>query len=69
MLRDIEALNAGADQQVLANPMLTDDLTALARSFTGDRARGAFSALDQALAALERNAGIKVVAEWLAVQI
>ena len=69
MLRDIEALNAGADQTVLANPMITNDLTALARSFSGDRARDAFGALDKALMALERNAGVKVVAEWLAVQI
>ena len=69
MLRDIEALNAGADQTVLANPMITNDLSALARSFSGDRARDAFGALDKALMALERNAGVKVVAEWLAVQI
>ncbi len=69
MLRDIEALNTGADQKVLANPVVTSDLTALARSFPGDRARVAFGAVDQALMALERNAGVKVVAEWLAVQI
>ncbi len=69
MLRDIEALNAGADHSVLANPVVTDDLTDLARAFTGDRARDAFGAVDQALLALERNAGVKVVAEWLAVEI
>ena len=69
MLRDIEALNSGADQRVLANPLLTDDLSTLARSFAGDRARLAFGAVDRALTALERNAGTKVVAEWLAVQL
>ena len=69
MLRDIEALNTGADRSVLANPVVEEDLTALARSFTGDRAREAFVAVDQALMALERNAGVKVVAEWLAVTI
>jgi DNA polymerase-3 subunit delta' len=69
MLRDIEALNAGADHSVLANPVVTGDLTKLARAFDGDRARDAFGAVDQALMALERNAGVKVVAEWLAVQI
>jgi DNA polymerase-3 subunit delta' len=69
MLRDIEALNAGADSSVLANPVVVDDLTQLARAFTGDRARDAFTAVDQALVALGRNAGVKVVAEWLAVQI
>lgn len=69
MLRDIEVLNGGADRSLLANPVITDDLNKLASAFTGDRARDAFAAVDQALTALARNAGVKVVAEWLAVQI
>ena len=69
MLRDLEAINAGADRSVLANPALVDALEPLAPSFNGDRARDAFGAVDRALMALERNAGIKVVAEWVAVQV
>jgi DNA polymerase-3 subunit delta' len=69
MLRDLEAINAGADRGVLANPVLAGDLEPLARAFTGDRARDAFGAVDRALTALERNAGTKVVSEWLAVQV
>ena len=69
MLRDLEAINAGADRAVLANPLLTGDLEALARSYAGERARSAFGAVDRALTALERNAGTKVVTEWLAVQM
>ncbi len=69
MLRDFEAINSGADRAVLANPVLAGDLESLARAFTGDRARDAFGAVDRALAALERNAGTKVVSEWLAVQV
>lgn len=69
MLRDLEAINAGAEASVLANPAVADDLESLARAFTGDRARDAFSAVDRAIAALERNAGTKLVAEWLAVQV
>jgi DNA polymerase-3 subunit delta' len=69
MLRDLEAINAGADRAVLANPVLAGDLESLARAFTGDRARDAFGAVDRALTALDRNAGIKVVSEWLAVQV
>jgi hypothetical protein len=69
MLRDLEAINAGADRAVLANQLLSGDLEKLARAFSGDRARAAFGAVDRALTALERNAGIKVVAEWLAVQV
>ena len=69
MLRDLEAINAGADRAVLANPLLTGDLESLARAYSGDRARTAFGAVDRALMALERNAGMKVVTEWLAVQM
>ena len=69
MLRDLEAINSGADRAVLANQVLTGELEKLARAFSGDRARAAFGAVDRALIALERNAGTKVVAEWLAVQM
>lgn len=69
MLRDLEAINAGADRAVIANPALLEELEALARAYSGDRARAAFGAVDRALTALERNAGTKVVTEWLAVQM
>ena len=69
MLRDLEAINSGADTSVLANPVIADELTPMARAFAGDRARSAFAAVDRALTALERNAGTKLVSEWLAVQI
>lgn len=69
MLRDLEAINAGADRAVLANPLLSGDLENLAGAYSGDRARAAFGAVDRALMALERNAGMKVVTEWLAVQM
>jgi DNA polymerase-3 subunit delta' len=69
MLRDIEAINSGVDPRLLANPIVADDLQALARRFGGDRARDAFAAVDRALFALERNAGAKVVAEWLSLQL
>lgn len=69
MLRDIEALNSAADPNLLANPIVAEDLRALARHYTGDRARDAFGAVDRALFALERNAGAKVVTEWLSLQL
>jgi DNA polymerase-3 subunit delta' len=69
MLRDLEAINAGADPAVLANPLLSGDLEALARAYSGDRARAAFGAVDRARMARARNAGMKVVTEWLAVQM
>jgi DNA polymerase-3 subunit delta' len=69
MLRDIELLHAGADSRRLANPLMSDELGRLTASFGGERGRAAFAVVDRALAALERNAGTKVVAEWLATQI
>jgi DNA polymerase-3 subunit delta' len=69
MLRDIEAINSGADRRLLANGVAADELQSLAPRFDGDRARSAFGAVDRALAALDRNAGTKVVAEWLAMQV
>jgi DNA polymerase-3 subunit delta' len=69
MIRDIELLNTGADVRVLANPAMSDELGALTRSFGGERAREAFGVVERAMAAIERNAGPKVVAEWVATQI
>jgi DNA polymerase-3 subunit delta' len=69
MLRDLELLNSGGDRAAMANPVIADDLGALTRDYSGDRARDAFAAVDRALLALDRNAGTKVVSEWLAVQL
>jgi DNA polymerase III subunit delta' len=69
MLRDLELLNNGADVSFLANPVIADELASMARGYGGDRAREAFAAVDRAIMALDRNAGTKVVSEWLAVQL
>jgi DNA polymerase-3 subunit delta' len=69
MLRDIELLNTGSDTAALANPVVADQLGALTRGYAGSRARDAFAAVDRAVAALERNAGTKVVSEWVSLQL
>jgi len=69
MLRDIELLNTGADERALANPSLAEELRSLARGFAGARARDAFGAVDRAILALDANAGVRVVSEWVAMQI
>jgi DNA polymerase III subunit delta' len=69
MLRDIELLNTGGDTRALANAVIADDIAALTRGYGGARARDAFAAVDRAITALERNAGTKVVSEWLALQL
>jgi DNA polymerase III subunit delta' len=69
MLRDIGILLSRADERRLANADLKPQLQGLLRSFDGERALRAFSAVDQALSALDRNASPKIVADWLALQI
>jgi DNA polymerase-3 subunit delta' len=69
MIRDLELLNSGGERSAMANPVVADELGALQRDYAGDRARDAFAAVDRAILALERNAGTKVVSEWLAVQL
>jgi DNA polymerase III subunit delta' len=71
LLRDAEVLATGADDRVLANP---DERTALERLggvYRGERGIRAFAAVDRALVALAppRNAGVKVVADWMVLQL
>lgn len=69
ILRDVAILLSRADPRVLANADLQPLLQRLHRSFDGERVLRAFSAVDRALWALERNASPKIVADWLAFQI
>ena len=69
LLRDIEVLSTGATADVLTNVDVRPDLDRLATSFGGDRGVRAFAAVDTALAALDRNAGVKVVADWLVLNL
>jgi len=58
-----------ADAAVIANADLRSDLEALSRSYDANRSVRAYAAVDEALAALERNANAKVVANWLVLQL
>ena len=69
IIRDLGALLSRADERCLANGDLRTQLEQLRRSFDSDRVIRAFSAVDRALAALDRNASPKIVADWLAFQI
>ena len=69
LLRDLGLMAARADASALANTDLQTQLTALSGSYDGDRATRAYAAVDEALAALERNASPKVVVDWLVLQI
>jgi DNA polymerase-3 subunit delta' len=69
LLRDVEVLATGADAVTLANPDVKPALERLVPSFKGDRGLAAFSAIDRALEALDRNSGVKIVADWLVLQL
>ncbi len=69
LLRDVEVLATGADERVIANADVRPALERLATTYQGERGTRAFAAIDRALFALERNAGVKLVADWLVLQL
>ena len=69
LVRDLSVLHAGSDRRLLANGDIADRLDRLARTLPAPSARRAFATLDRALTALDRNAGTKLVAEWVAAEL
>jgi DNA polymerase-3 subunit delta' len=69
LLRDLGVLLSRADERALANADMKPQLQSLLKWFDSNRALRAFAAVDRALAALERNASPKIVADWVALQI
>ena len=69
LLRDVELLAADADTGALANPDVRPSIERLTKTYHGERGIRAFAAVDRALVALERNAGVKIVADWLVLQL
>jgi DNA polymerase-3 subunit delta' len=69
LLRDVEVLATRADVHALANADVRPDLDRLTDAFGGDRGMRAFTAVDRALTALDRNASTKIVADWLVLQL
>jgi DNA polymerase-3 subunit delta' len=69
ILRDVEILATRANAAAIANVEIRPVLDRLMKSFGGDRGIRAFAAVDRALEALDRNAGVKIVADWLVLQL
>ncbi len=69
LLRDVEVLATHADARTLANPDIRPALERLVIAYHGERGTRAFAAVDRALFALTRNAGVKLVADWLVLQL
>jgi len=68
MMRDLGALASGT-RDGLANGDLERDLRALSPQFPLPRVTAAYTALNRAQSALERNASPKIVADWVALQL
>jgi len=69
LLRDVGVIATQADARLLANADLEAELRRLAPAFDEERWRNAFAAVDEALAALQRNASPKIVADWLVLRL
>jgi len=69
LLRDVGIIASRADRGMLANADLEAQLEKLSSSFDAERSLRAYAAVDRALAALDRNASAKVVADWLLLEI
>jgi DNA polymerase III subunit delta' len=68
LIRDVALVGAGGDAGALANPDAEPAFARLA-AFRGQRAVEAFAAIDRALAALQRNVGVKTVVDWVLVNV
>jgi len=68
LLRDVELLSSRASS-MLANPGVRPQLDRLVKTFHGRRGLAAYEAVDQALLALDSNAGVKAVADWLVLKL
>jgi DNA polymerase III subunit delta' len=69
LIRDVGLLSTRADVADVVNADLLPALEALAPAFSPDRTLRAFAAVGRAIAALERNASPKTVADWVVLQL
>lgn len=69
LLRDIEAIGARAGADLLANADMRPALERLVPVYQRDRGVAAYAAINRALEAIDRNVGVKVVADWLVLQL
>jgi DNA polymerase-3 subunit delta' len=69
LLRDVGIIASRADRGMIANADLEAQLEKLSSSFDAERSLRAYTAVDRALTALDRNASPKVVADWLLLEL
>ncbi len=69
LVRDLAVLHTESTPRLLANGDVVTRLEALARVLPPAGARRAFVTINEALVALNRNAGPKLVTEWVAAEL
>lgn len=69
LLRDVELLSSRGSPGMLANPDAQPELGRLMKAYRGQRGLSAYEAVDRALAALDGNASVKIVADWLVMRL
>jgi DNA polymerase-3 subunit delta' len=69
LLRDLGLIASRVDASALANADMAGELEAMSRAYDADRSVRAYTAVDKALAALERNAAPKIVADWVVLEL
>jgi DNA polymerase III subunit delta' len=69
LIRDVELLSSRGASGGLANPSVRHEIERLTKAYQGKRGLSAFESVDRALAALNSNASVKIVADWLVLKL
>lgn len=69
LIRDVELLSSRGASGDLANPGVRPGIERLTKAYQGKRGLSAFESVDRALAALDSNASVKIVADWLVLKL
>jgi len=69
LLRDVELLSSQGSPDMLANSDVRAQLDRLTKPYRGERGLDAYESIDKALLALDGNASVKIVADWLALKL
>jgi DNA polymerase-3 subunit delta' len=69
LVRDLQVISSGGDEQWLANADLAPVLRRLATGYDRERLARAFAAVGESLEALDGNASPKIVTDWMIMQI
>jgi len=69
LIRDVELLSSRGASGGLASPGVRPEIERLTKAYQGKRGLSAFESVDRALAALDSNASVKIVADWLVLKL